>query len=72
MRVALRWQTGQLGTIQIVGAVMNLRHILAVAALITAGILFFANMPSGAFVALLVGTAVELVGAALTGKKKNT
>lgn len=53
------------------GALMKLRHILSVGALIAAVILFLVNLPAGAFGALLVGTAIELAGAALTGKKTN-
>lgn len=58
-------------SLQQMGALMKLRHILSVGALIAAVILFLVNLPAGAFGALLVGTAIELAGAALTGKKTN-
>jgi len=51
--------------------VMSLTRILSGSSVVVAIILFATNMPSAGFVALIVGTAIELVGAAITGKRRN-
>lgn len=50
---------------------MKIHHVLSVGAFVVAVVLFIANKPTAAFIALLGGTAIELIGAALTGKKRN-
>jgi hypothetical protein len=50
---------------------MKFHHVLSVRALVVAIVLFLVNKPTAAFMALLGGTVVELIGAALTGKKRN-
>jgi len=50
---------------------MSLTRILSGSSVVAAIVLFATNMPSGGFIALIVGTAIELVGSAITGKQSN-
>lgn len=50
---------------------MHLGHVLSIGSVMAAVILCVGNMPSAAFVALLVGTAAELLGAAVAGKQNH-